>query len=121
MFVDMQSEDYQPVLPSDLRHGIGIVGCGITVREAQVPAYKKAGYHVVACCDRIEERAHSVAASFGIPLVTTDVRELLSHPEVQIVDLAVHAHQRLPLVEQIADAGKHILSQKPLAPSLREA
>ena len=121
MFVDIQSEDYQPVLPSDLRHGIGIVGCGITVREAQVPAYRKAGYHVVACCDRIEERAHSVAASFGIPLVTTDVRELLSHPEVQIVDLAVHAHQRLPLVEQIAAAGKHILSQKPLAPSLREA
>ena len=33
-----------------------------------------------------------------------------------------HHHQRMPLVEQIALlAGKHIFSQKPLAPSLREA
>ena len=121
MFVDMQPADYQPELPSDLRHGIGIVGCGILVSGLQMPAYKKAGYRVVACCDKIEERARSVAANFGSPLVTTNLEELLSHPEVRIVDLAVHAHQRLPLVEQIAAAGKHIFSQKPLAPSLREA
>ena len=121
MFQDLQPADYQPVLPSDLGYGIGLVGCGIVVSDSQVPAYKKAGYRVVACCDIIEERAHSVAANFGSPLVTTNLEELLSHPEVQIVDLAVHHHQRLPLVEQIAAAGKHIFSQKPLAPSLREA
>ena len=121
MFVDMQSADYQPVLPSVLGYGIGIVGCGILVQGLEMPAYRKAGYRVVACCDRIEERARSAAASFDSPLVTTDLEELLSHPEVQIVDLAVHAHQRLPLVEQIAAAGKHVFSQKPLAPSLHEA
>ena len=121
MFQDLQPADYQPVLPSDLGYGIGLVGCGIVVSDSQVPAYKKAGYRVVACCDKIEERAHSVAANFGSPLVTTNLEELLSHPKVQIVDLAVHHHQRLPLVEQIAAAGKHIFSQKPLAPSLREA
>ena len=121
MFLDMQPSDYQPVLPSDPCNGIGFVGCGILVSGLEMPAYKKAGYRVVACCDSIEERAHSVAANFGSPLVTTDLGELLSHPEVDIVDLAVHAHQRLPLVEQIAAAGKHIFSQKPLAPSLHEA
>ena len=121
MFVDMQPSDYQPVVPSDLGYGIGFVGCGILVSGLEMPAYKKAGYRVVACCDKVEERAHSAAANFGSPLVTTDLGELLSHPEVDIVDLAVHAHQRLPLVEQIAAAGKHIFSQKPLAPSLREA
>ncbi len=121
MFQDLQPADYQPVLPSDLRHGIGFVGCGNIVRRSQMPSYKKAGYRVVACCDQVEERADSVAANFDNPLVTTNVEELFSHPEVQIVDLAVHAHQRLPLVEQIAAAGKHVFSQKPLAPSLREA
>ena len=121
MFVDMQPADYQPVLPSELGYGIGIVGCGILVQGLEVPAYRKAGYSVVACCDRFEERARSAAASFDSPLVTTDLEELLAHPEVQIVDLAVHAHQRLPLVEQIAAAGKHVFSQKPLAHTLREA
>ena len=40
---------------------------------------------------------------------------LLAHPEVQIVDLAVHATQRRSLIERIADAGKPVLSQKPFA------
>lgn len=121
MFPDLQPADYQPVLPSDLRFGIGFVGCGNIVLRSQMPAYKRAGYRVVACCDKTVEKARNIAANFDDPLVTTDVEELLSHPDVQIVDLAVHAYQRLPLVEQIAASGKHIFSQKPLAPSLREA
>ena len=121
MFLDLQPADYQPVLPSDLRYGIGFVGCGNIVLRSQMPAYKRAGYHVVACCDKKVEKARNIAANFDDPLVTADVEELLAHPEVDIVDLAVHAHQRLPLVEQIAAAGKDIFSQKPLAPSLREA
>src|SRR5439155_16241313 len=40
---------------------------------------------------------------------------LLARPEVQIVDLAVHATQRRPLVERVAAAGKAVLSQKPFA------
>ena len=121
MFPDLQPSDYQPDLPSELRFGVGFVGCGNIVQRSQMPAYKRAGYRVVACCDLTEEKARSVAANFDNALVTTEVEELLAHPEVQVVDLAVHAYQRLPLVEQIADAGKHIFSQKPLAPSLGEA
>ena len=121
MFPDLQPGDYQPDLPSDLGYGIGFVGCGNIVQRSQMPAYKRAGFRVVACCDLTEEKARSVAANFDDPLVTTKAEELLAHPEVQIVDLAVHAYQRLPLVEKIAAAGKHIFSQKPLAPSLGEA
>ena len=121
MFPDLRPADYQPVLPSGPGYGIGIVGCGILVSGLEMPAYRKAGYRVVACYDIVEERALSAASNFGIPQVTTNLEDLLSSPEVDIVDLAVHAHQRLPLVEQIAAAGKHIFSQKPLAPSLREA
>ncbi|MXZ21848.1 MAG: Gfo/Idh/MocA family oxidoreductase [Caldilineaceae bacterium SB0665_bin_25] len=121
MFPDLQPGDYQPVLPSDLRNGIGFIGCGNIVLRSQMPAYKRAGYRVVACCDKTVEKARNIAANFDSPLVTAYAEELLLHPEVQIVDLAVHAHQRLPLIEQIAAAGKHIFSQKPLAPSLGEA
>ncbi len=59
MFVDMQPADYQPELPPDLRHGIGIVGCGILVSGLQMPAYKKAGYRVVACAEwRAKRSSH---------------------------------------------------------------
>jgi len=121
MFPDLQPGDYQPDLPSDLGYGIGFIGCGNIVLRSQMPAYKRAGYRVVACCDKTVEKARNIAANFDNPLVTAYADELLSHPDVQIVDLAVHAYQRLPLVEKIAAAGKHIFSQKPLAPSLGEA
>ena len=121
MFPDLQPGDYQPDLPSDLGYGIGFIGCGNIVLRSQMPAYKRAGYRVVACCDKTVEKARNIAANFDSPLVTAYADELLSHPDVQIVDLAVHAYQRLPLVEKIAAAGKHIFSQKPLAPSLGEA
>ncbi|MXX25614.1 MAG: Gfo/Idh/MocA family oxidoreductase [Caldilineaceae bacterium SB0668_bin_21] len=121
MFPDLQPGDYQPDLPSDLGYGIGFIGCGNIVLRSQMPAYKRAGYRVVACCDKTVEKAHNIAANFDNPLVTAYAEELLLHPDVQIVDLAVHAYQRLPLVEKIAAAGKHIFSQKPLAPSLGEA
>src|SRR5436190_4151223 len=54
-------------------------------------------------------------AEFEIPFGTTEVDALLARPEVEIVDLAVHATQRRPLVERIAAAGKAVLSQKPFA------
>ena len=121
MFPDLKPGDYQPDLPSDLGYGIGFIGCGNIVLRSQMPAYKRAGYRVVACCDKTVEKARNIASNFDNPLVTAYAEELLAHPEVQIVDLAVHAYQRLPLVEKIAAAGKHIFSQKPLAPSLGEA
>ena len=78
MFVDMQPADYQPVLPSDLSYGIGHRWMrNRRQRLADAPAYKKAGYRVVACCDTVEERAHSAAANFGSALVTTELEELL--------------------------------------------
>jgi predicted dehydrogenase len=65
--------------------------------------------------------AQVAADEFGIPFVTTDVAALLARADVDVIDLAVHASQRRPLIEQIAAAGKPILSQKPFALSYAEA
>ncbi len=97
------------------------MGCGSIVRQAHLPAYRKFGYRVVACCDIFEENARSLAAEFEIPFATANLNAFLALPEVEIVDLAVHAAHRRPLVERIAAAGKHILSQKPFATTLDDA
>jgi predicted dehydrogenase len=82
---------------------------------AHLPAYRQFGYNVVACCDVDEGAVRRARDAFDIPFGTTRVDELLARPEVQIVDLAVHAKQRRPLIERIAAAGKPVLSQKPFA------
>jgi predicted dehydrogenase len=122
--IALQPEEYAPAGPPAAvarRYGIAVVGCGTIVRMAHLPAYRTCGYRVVGVCDVAEAAARATAAEFDIPFWTTDIDELLARPDVDVIDLAVHASQRRPLVEKIAAAGKHILSQKPFALSFDDA
>jgi len=122
--ITLSPEEYQPSAPpADIaqRYGIAVVGCGTIVRQAHLPAYRSFGDRVVAVCDIVEESARTTAEQFKIPFWATDVDEVLARTDVDIIDLAVHASQRPQLVEKIAAAGKHILSQKPFALSLADA
>src|SRR6186713_756508 len=104
--------DYQPAPPDKKDYGIGVVGCGGIMRGAHLPAYQQFGYRVVACCDVDPAAVRAVQEQFAVPFGTTRVEELLARPEVEIVDLAVHASVRRQVMEQVAPAGKPILSQK---------
>ena len=124
MHIELPPDRYRPSPPSREiveRYGIAVVGCGGIAQGAHLPAYRDFGYRVVAACDLMEERARQAADAYGIPFVTTNVDEVLGRPDVDVVDLAVTPQHRLPLVEKIASAGKHVFSQKPLAPTLEEA
>ena len=117
-------EDYCPAPPPEAirrRYGIGLVGCGRIARNAHLRAYRDFGYRVVGACDLVEEHARAAAGEYGIPFWTTRLEDLLERPDVDVIDLAVHAAQRRPLVEQVAAAGKPILSQKPFALTLEDA
>jgi predicted dehydrogenase len=119
--LELHPEEYEPRAPERCDYGIGLIGCGGIARGAHLPAYRKFGYRVVACCDINNEAMRRAREEFQIPFGTTEVTELLARPEVAIVDLAVHAAQRRPLVERIAAAGKPVFSQKPFALNLDEA
>lgn len=123
-YVALRPEDYRPQPPPEeirQRYGIASIGCGGIARHAHLPAYRDFGYRVVAAGDLIEENARRAAQEFGIPFWTTRIEEILERPDVDLIDLAVHASQRRPLVEKIAAAGKSILSQKPFALDFRDA
>lgn len=116
--IDLRPEDYRPAPPPDdvkRRYRIGVVGCGGIMRGAHLRAYRNFGYTVSACCDLLEENARLAAAEYGIPFQTADLDALLARDDVDVIDLAVHASQRRPVVERIAAAGKPVLSQKPFA------
>jgi hypothetical protein len=81
-------------------YGIGIIGCGSIVNHAHLPAYRKFGFKVVACCDIREEAARQTAERFGIPKWFTDYRHLLDLPEVEIVDIAITNRVALRLSKQ---------------------
>jgi predicted dehydrogenase len=121
---ELRPEDYRPAPPpAEIKEqvGIGIVGCGGIMRSAHLPAYRDFGYRVLACSDIVEENMLAAQRQFNIPFGTTNVDELLERDDIQVIDLAVHAIQRPPLVDKISKAGKHILSQKPFAMNWADA
>jgi hypothetical protein len=119
--VQASSGQAHPALPAEEQFAIGAVGCGNIMRGTHLPAYKTFGYRVVAACDVVEENARRAAEHFGIPRATSRLDDLLDDPEIAVIDLAVHASQRRPIIERIAAAGKHVLSQKPFALTYADA
>lgn len=101
-------------------HRIGIVGAGLIVENAHLPAYRKAGFDVAGICDTQPDRAASLARSFGIADYPS-LDALLADPTIDIVDIAVTPHAQHEVARRALDAGKHLLCQKPLAHDVRDA
>src|SRR5260370_32398791 len=102
---------YRPCNPRQYCPAIGLIGCG-GISEQHLLAYQKAGYRVVALCDRHLERADRRRTQFFPEAdVYTDYQRVLDRSDVEVVDLTPHPHDRLMLIEDAIRAGKHILSQ----------
>jgi predicted dehydrogenase len=104
---------YHPRDPGKYRPGIGLIGAGgITV--SHLDAYKKAGYRVLAISNpTLSKAAERRDAFFPEASISTGHEAVLACPGVEVVDIATHPAQRVPLIEAAIDAGKHVLSQKP--------
>jgi len=99
---------------------IGMVGFGGIARHAHAPAYRRAGWRVVAAADPSPE-ARRAAGEMGVERVMEDFRDLVADPEVEVVDLLTQPTVREEAVRVAAEHGKHLVTEKPLASSVEEA
>ncbi len=100
---------------------IVIIGAGGIVRDAHLPAYAKSGLLVASICDLIPEKAHGLAAKFGIPHVAADVCGAIQNaPSGAVFDVAVPASEVLSILPTLPD-GAAVLIQKPLGENLAQA
>ncbi|MHB1639630.1 MAG: Gfo/Idh/MocA family protein [Candidatus Dormibacteria bacterium] len=105
-------------VPKEHHRGIGVIGAGAIVDLAHLPAYAKAGLPIVGIFDALPQRAEDVAARHDLGRVFLSVDELLSAPEVEVVDIAVVPWAQPSIARQAIAGGKHLLCQKPFAPDL---
>ena len=113
--------DERPKPKQPERLGIGLVGSGNIIENAHVPSYQAAGFRVAAITSRTAANARRVAAAKGIERVHPSVEDLVGDPEVTIVDIALPPDLQPAVVLQAIRAGKHVLAQKPLAVTYRDA
>ena len=106
-------------LPERSDWRIGIIGLG-GISGAHIPAYRSAGWNVVAAADIDPERRAHASSAHGIPRVYEDYRDVIADGDVEIVSLLTHPTLREPVVRAAAEAGKPLLTEKPLAPNVEE-
>jgi predicted dehydrogenase len=100
---------------------IVILGAGGIVRDAHLPAYRKAGFPVVGLCDVDQDRARALAADYDIPAVFGSIPAAVAAAPVDAVfDIALVPDQFPAALEALPD-GAAVLIQKPLGNSLAEA
>ena len=102
--------------------GFGVIGTGIVggAWHAQVYHHMPRA-ELIAVCDLNEERARQIAERYGAPHVYTDYRELLSRDDIAAVSIATPDFAHREIAVAAAQAGKHILVEKPLATTVADA
>lgn len=101
--------------------GIGIIGAGFA-RSTQIPAFQACeGARVVAIASRRVENAAKVASEFGIEHVAADWREVVAHPDVDLISIVTPPVTHAEMTLAALDAGKAVLCEKPTAMNADEA
>lgn len=101
---------------------IGIVGAGAIARRGHLPIYNTIPeVEVVGIADIDQSLAARVAEEFNIPKCFSTCEELLQDKSIQLVDICTPPHTHLKVVKIAAEAGRHVLVEKPLAISLKDA
>lgn len=100
---------------TDSRLNWGVLGTALIARAHVIPALLDADHcRLVAIGSRSQANADDAADEFGIPRAYGSYDELLADPDIDCVYLPLPNHLHTKWIIRAADAGKHILVEKPV-------
>ncbi|MEJ1105765.1 Gfo/Idh/MocA family protein [Kribbella sp. CCNWLW201] len=109
--------------------GVAVIGAGM-VGRAHAAGYRAASQlydldlpeiRLVAVADAYEPFAVDGAKRFGYERSETSWQAIVDAPDIDVVSVAIANELHRPVVEALLAAGKHVLCEKPLAPSVDDA
>jgi len=74
-----------------------------------------------AICGRDRDGVKAAAKKFGWESYETDWKKLIKRPDIDIVDIVTPGFMHCEMAVAAAEAGKHVICEKPLANSVAEA
>jgi predicted dehydrogenase len=126
---EVDRKELPPRLEEAEKIGVGVVGYGMMGQIhshgfTAIPMYYwpvSVVPHKVAICGRTESKVKLAAETFGYQKYYTDYRDLIKDPDVELVDVCTphdfHHDQSIAA----AEAGKHVICEKPVALNLKDA
>jgi len=103
-----------------LRQG-AIIGFGNVAANGHLPGWReRRDFHIVAVSDPDPQRRALAASLLPQARLYVDATELLRQERLDFVDIAAPPALHAPLMIAAADAGVHVLCEKPLTASLHD-
>jgi predicted dehydrogenase len=94
---------------------VGIIGAGFSAVSHIEALRRLPQVQIVAIASSSQEKAVEKAKQFGIPKAYGDYDALIQDPEVEVVHNCTRNYLHFPINKAVLEAGKHLLSEKPLA------
>jgi predicted dehydrogenase len=102
--------------------GIGFVGAGMVGQVAHIANYVDLpGCRMVALAELRPQLGRLAAARFGIPRVYESHQELLTDKAIDAVVVVTRPQAHGPIVLDVLESGRHVLSEKPMAHTVEQA
>lgn len=98
---------------------LGIIGLGRWAKVLTRAVAKSDRLQIVAGYSRSQDKRDAFEKEMGVPGVP-DLQTMLANPDIQGCILTVPNEQHLPVAEQVAKAGKHVYTEKPIAHTLED-
>ncbi|MDD3562916.1 MAG: Gfo/Idh/MocA family oxidoreductase, partial [Candidatus Cloacimonetes bacterium] len=100
---------------------IGLIGCGRIAKNHLDAVSQIPDAEFVAVCDTIPAKAELVAEERGITKVYTDHHEMLAKEELDLVSICTPSGMHPEHGVDVANAGVHVLTEKPMAINIAAA
>jgi predicted dehydrogenase len=99
---------------------VAVIGTG-GISRTHMPGWQASEYaEVVAASDVNSASLETWGKTWGVERLTTEVQEIIEDPKIDIVDICTPNMAHTALVINALEAGKHVICEKPLAPTPAE-
>jgi predicted dehydrogenase len=104
-----------------MRLKVGVIGCGLIAQVMHLHYMRELAeqFEIAALCDVSDTVREACARDYGVRRTCADSRDLIAMDIDAVLVLTSGSHA--PIAIAAADAGKHVLVEKPMARTLAEA
>jgi predicted dehydrogenase len=100
----------------------GVLGAASIALRRVIPAMQKGDWsEIVAIASRDRKKADEAARTLGIPKAYGSYEELLADPDIEAIYNPLPNNLHVPWSIRAAQAGKHVLCEKPISMNATEA
>ena len=98
-----------------------VIGAGFVGRVHVENIRRQTDAELAAIADQNDEMARKFGEQLGIPRAAGDYRQLLADPSIDAVHICTPNNTHFSIASEAINAGKHVICEKPLAASAKEA